>query len=80
VQNILAPLAPHWIKNSIAIDLAYMKNQKTLFQQWAMDNDATQSHDGLGMLVEQAAMGFSLWHHQMPDTQAVLSKLRKGAF
>lgn len=78
VQNILAPLLPRWINNSIAIDLAYMKNQKTPFQQWAMDNGATQSHDGLGMLVEQAAIGFALWHHKMPDTQDVLRKLRQG--
>ncbi|MBI2792682.1 MAG: shikimate dehydrogenase [Gammaproteobacteria bacterium] len=79
VHNMLPPLAARWIQGAFVMDLAYMKNQKTPFQQWATVNGATQSHDGLGMLVEQAAIGFALWHHKTPDTQDVLRKLRQGA-
>lgn len=32
--------------------------------------------DGLGMLVEQAAIGFALWTGRQPETQAVLQQLR----
>jgi shikimate 5-dehydrogenase len=31
--------------------------------------------DGLGMLVEQAATQFYLWHNQKPQTNYVLAKL-----
>jgi shikimate dehydrogenase len=32
-------------------------------------------HDGLGMLVEQAALSFELWTGKMPDTKPILEQL-----
>ncbi len=76
LQDTLPDLLPKWIKNTHAIDLAYKKNQQTIFQQWANDQGALDSQDGLGMLVWQAALGFKLWHHILPNANKVIDMLR----
>lgn len=45
------------------------------FLRWAQQHGARTS-DGLGMLVEQAAASFALWHGVTPPTLAVLEELR----
>lgn len=46
------------------------------FLQWARDCGAHSATDGLGMLVEQAALSFRIWHGKAPDTSAIYRQLR----
>lgn len=48
-----------------------------LFADWARTEGAVRIHDGLSMLVEQAAVSFELWHGVLPNTDRVLSALRE---
>lgn len=61
-------------EGSLAYDMVYAK--ETLFMQQARAAGATVA-DGLGMLVEQAALAFKIWRKVEPDTQAVMQTLRK---
>ncbi len=44
-------------------------------KHWCTDNNVLY-RDGLGMLVEQAAIAFELWTGKKPETQSVLESLR----
>lgn len=58
-------------------DMMYAR-QPTLFIKWALENGADRAADGLGMLVEQAAAGFEIWHGLKVSTSPVISALRQG--
>jgi shikimate dehydrogenase len=60
---------------SLVYDMMYAV-QPTPFMQYAQQHGAAQVADGLGMLVEQAAVAFYLWQGVMPDTHTVISHLR----
>lgn len=46
------------------------------FLNWAKDHGASQIYDGLGMLVEQAAESFLIWHGKKPKTAPIISLLQ----
>jgi len=58
-----------------AVDLSYGE-ASVPFLAWARAHDARDVIDGLGMLVEQAAESFELWHGVRPETAAVFDALQ----
>lgn len=60
---------------SLALDMMYGPAAQE-FLGWGRRHGA-QVHDGLGMLVEQAAEAFCLWRSVRPDTAPVLAALRE---
>lgn len=75
LQNTLPPLPNGIAQGAVCYDMAYGSND-TIFMQWAREQGAIHVLDGLGMLVEQAAESFLLWHGVSPDTQLVIQELR----
>ncbi len=65
--TIVAPRA-------LCYDLSY-GTAATYFLAWARSAGAALALDGLGMLVEQAAVSFELWHGVRPDTDPVYATL-----
>jgi len=63
---------------SVAVDLSYGE-AAVPFLAWARAAGCAQALDGLGMLVEQAAESFLLWHGVRPDTDPVYAALRMQA-
>jgi shikimate dehydrogenase len=57
-------------------DIVYDKHHTTAFLGWVAAHGNARAADGLGMLVEQAAESFRLWHGVLPDTAPVLRQLR----
>lgn len=60
---------------ALAYDMVYGP-QPTAFMRQATAEGAALAADGLGMLVNQAAASFAIWHGVTPDTQSVLAALR----
>ena len=62
-------------KNTFCYDLMY-SSDKTVFIKWAIENGVLRAADGLGMLVEQAAESFFIWHGVKPNTAKVIEALK----
>ena len=60
-------------EGSLAYEMVYGK--ETSFIEQAQSQGSVIS-DGLGMLVEQAAEAFFIWHHIKPQTKPVIKSLR----
>ena len=75
LQGELPPLPEHILaEGAVCYDMMYGK--LTPFMAWANAHGAAQVHDGLGMLVEQAAESFYLWRGVRPQTAPVIAILR----
>ena len=61
-------------RQTVAYELAYGKGL-TPFLCFARDAGVTRLHDGVGMLVEQAAEAFVWWRGVRPDTRRVIEAL-----
>ena len=73
----LPPLPDLVVGNETAVyDMMYAK-ELTPFLVWAQNLGAKKIIDGLGMLVEQAAVSFEIWRGVKPDSVTVLTDLRE---
>jgi len=61
------------VSGSFCYDMVY--GADTAFCRWARDSGAAGCADGIGMLVEQAALAFAAWRGKVPETAPVLRRL-----
>ena len=73
----LPPLPNNLLKpGACCYDMMYSA-EPTVFLQWAQQQGAAHTADGLGMLVGQAAEAFYLWRQIRPEVVPVLTALRR---
>jgi shikimate dehydrogenase len=65
-------------RSTLVYDMNYGKASID-FLAWGRATGSNHVHDGLGMLVEQAAESFRIWHGVRPDTTEVYDELRRLA-
>jgi shikimate dehydrogenase len=72
--DALPPLEREWLADSaVAYDLNY-GTAHAAFSRWC-DAHGLPAHDGLGMLVGQAALAFEIWTGRRPEMAPVLEEL-----
>ena len=72
VPDVDASVLQH---TQLAYDMMYSPDP-TVFMQWAASKGVDRVTDGLGMLVEQAAAAFFIWHNKHPETKSVLKYIQ----
>lgn len=55
----------------------FYQSELTPFLLWCRQHGALRFADGFGMLINQAAHAFALWHGVMPDIEPVIAQLKK---
>lgn len=75
LTDSLPPL-PDGLFNPGALAYDMMYGRQTPFLRFAQAQGASKITDGLGMLVEQAAVAFQKWRNVHPNTAPVIAKLR----
>ena len=77
LSNQIPPVSAAVLEGTgVCYDMMYNLKAPTAFVEWSIANGMKRSHDGLGMLVEQAAEAFHLWRGVRPATRLLLSSLR----
>ena len=56
-------------------DLSYSKDE-TAFNRAAKEGGSKEVYDGLGMLIQQAALSFEIWNEFKPSTNGIEQKIR----
>ncbi len=65
-----------WLAHSHIYDISYgVRAEK--FLHWCDRRKAKTKHDGWGMLVEQAALSFEIWHGKKPETSKLIERGRR---
>jgi shikimate dehydrogenase len=83
-HGAVAPCDPAAAAGAFCYDMIYAAAgdssgvADTAFCRWAAAHGASRVADGLGMLVEQAALAFRLWRGVEPETGPVLESLRRA--
>ncbi len=76
LSNEFTPLPCEVDAQTVGYDLMY-GTEPTTFMNYLHNRGAVQLLDGLGMLVEQAALSFEFWHGMKPETETVYQDLRQ---
>jgi shikimate dehydrogenase len=61
-------------RDTVCYDMAYGRGD-TAFMRWAGGRGSRRAYKGWGMLVEQAAESYLLWHGVRPETKPVMGAL-----
>ena len=75
LEDQLPDIDPGLVEGAFCYDMVY--GGETAFCRWARSAGASGAVDGLGMLVEQAALAFELWRGVRPDPEPILAALRE---
>jgi shikimate dehydrogenase len=69
-QSWLQHYSINQLENTHIYDISY-GTRAAGFLQWCQEQNCLSSSDGWGMLVEQAALSFAIWHGTRPVTEAL---------